>query len=106
MKKLYLVPLLVLFAVLLGCSGGNGISDVNSKVLVTIERSVIAKRDPSLDIAAENAYVKNDTVVIEGLISIKGDNGWAVERMEIEDNKLIIPIPKNPLYRVTITKKD
>ena len=98
-----------IFLVVLGC-GGKKITDekIEGKVIIEIVRPVAMYGDPELYIAAQNAFIDGNSLIIEGLVSIRGDigTGWIVEMMEIKDNKMIIPIPRDPKYRITITKKD
>jgi len=110
MKKL----LAVLFIfVICGCENNYlEEKEIPSKIIVEITRSINWNIDTHLYIAADNAYLKNDMVVIEGLVSITSGrpflgNGykWVVPKIEIKDNKLIIPIPRDTRYSVVITTR-
>lgn len=95
---------------LLSCEGGLHIftedfSDNSTITITSITRSVVTDWDPKIEILSRKAYFSKGEVIIERPISIrgyKGNSGWVVKKMRIENNKLIISIPHDCKYYVKI----
>ncbi len=116
MKKFFVVAILFVTVLAYGCRNREETfleedKDIKGKVMIEIVRSVPGP-DSHLYIAAENAYIRDDVVIIEGVVTIMSyramsnrSSCWVVPKMEIKEGKLEIPIPKDNKYHVSITKR-
>ena len=104
--------LILTFLVIAGCDEKllkieeSGLNTVQ----LTIYRSIAIHPDPSLLILAKEVSFNYDEriITVKGLINIVGDgslsvpNEWVVPEIKVQDNTLIINIPKDNPYSVYI----
>jgi hypothetical protein len=104
-KKFSLSLVLVLLIICAGCSKG-AMEVVPLKVKVEISRDISWGKDPTVIIGAENAYIANKELIIEGLFSFGAyQNGeshqdW-IGKMFIRNDKLVIPIEERIRVKIT-----
>ncbi|MEK9183817.1 MAG: hypothetical protein AAB890_01975 [Patescibacteria group bacterium] len=107
-KNLLSIVVLTVVLIVAGCGGPPlTIKETGENITqLLIYRSVAASSDPSLMILAEEINFDDNKriITIKGLKNIVGDGGWyfynewVVPEISVQDNNLIISIPKDAPY--------